>query len=135
MASKNPKKSGNAEQHARAGDLDALAEFEDFREKILPGIRRLLREGKSQRDIYLHYKEQLAGRKISIALDPTVSANTALAAIQDIENRIDGKPTEKKEVAHKFEQLPADQLDAMLLSELEAADGAESEPESDEDLN
>jgi hypothetical protein len=101
--------------------LEALAEFEDYCDKVLPKIRRLLRQGKKAEDIYREFKDQLAGRKLSIALDPSIDPGKALAAITDIENRMDGKPVEKKEVAHKFDQLPDAQLDAMLLSQLEGA--------------
>jgi hypothetical protein len=112
----------NRKQEALMEDrLEALAEFEDYCDKVLPKIRRLLREGRKAEDIYKQFKDQLAARKLSIALDPNVDPGKALSAIMDIENRLDGKPVEKKEVAHKFDQLPDSQLDAMLLSQLESA--------------
>jgi hypothetical protein len=115
------KKSPDKIQDRMAQTLDDLNEFEDFRQKILPKIRQLLREGKKAQDLYKMFETELAARQISLALDPNVEAGKALSAITDAMNRITGKPTEKKEVSHKFEQLPESQLDALLLSELEAS--------------
>lgn len=134
MAPKKLPKDPNKTQDLMAERMDQLAEFEDWQQKVLPQIRKLLREGKTPEDLYKAFAPMLAARQLSIALDPTVSKEKALAAIIDAMNRAGGKPTEKREVEHKFAKLPEQELDAVLLSELGQAEVLDLIDDSDDEL-
>lgn len=102
-------------------NLDLLAEFQKFKDEIAPILQEDLRANLSAQDLYTKYQAMAAARGISIALTETDSAK-ALAAIRDIQDRAGGKATERKEVTHKHEKLPDDQLDALLMSKFEDND-------------
>lgn len=105
--------------------VDSLAEYESFRQTLLPKIREDLQEGLEAEDILKKYQAYVAARLVSIAL-ANPDASQAQAAAKDILNRIQGKPTENKKVEHKFENLDDKELEAILqteLSDLEVIDG------------
>lgn len=96
-------------------------------EEILPVLRLALKEGWTRDKLMAHPKVELlmAARQVSIGILEVDSAK-ALAAIKDSTDRTRGKPTERIETTHRLEKMPDEQLDAMLLSKLQAAD---SEPD------
>jgi hypothetical protein len=97
--------------------VDQLAEFEEYRARVLPKIRQLLAQGHKADDLYKKFKDDLAARKLTIALS-SPDEGMALAAIKDITDRMEGKPIERKQLEHKYEKLNDEQLDALLLSEM-----------------
>lgn len=101
----------------RVNMLDDLAEFEEFRDEILPALRKDIKSGMSHKDMEKKYLGLAAARKITIALREPDSAK-ALAAIKDMQDRADGKATEHRVSTHKFEALPDNELDAVLKSEI-----------------
>ena len=106
-------------KNPRVDDIAAdLEEFERFRAEILQQLRADLDAGLSAHEIYNKYANLAAARGITIALSDTDSGK-ALAAVKEILDRSQGKPTEKKEVKHQFEELPDEELDAVLQSELQ----------------
>ncbi len=105
--------------------LDDLAEFEHFRDVILPALREDLRKGMSAEEIFSKYEAHAAAATVS-----ALATEDRLPAADKILNRTMGKPTEKKEVTHKLGKLSDEQLDALLQSELTDVDtdGEESLP-------
>lgn len=93
--------------------IDDLIEFEDFREKILPAIRKDVASGMSAAELRTKYSSMVQARQITEAL---VAGGSAA---KDIIDRTEGKPTEKREVKHTFDSMSDEELDALLLSEEE----------------
>ena len=96
--------------------LSDLSEFEEFREKILPAIRKDLMGGMSAPDLRKKYAALVQARIITEALT-TPDAGKAATLAKDVMDRNEGKATEKKEVTIKYKDLSDDELDALLLSE------------------
>lgn len=93
-----------------------LADFEAFRNELLPMLRRDVLDDLPPDKMREKYKSYAQAREIMEALtnpDPKV----ALQAIQNMQNRVEGKPTEKVEHTHKFDNLTDEELDAILQSE------------------
>ena len=97
--------------------IDDLAEFETFQHEILPALRKDIESGMPYREMERKYLGLAAARKITIALREPDSSK-ALAAIKDMQDRADGKPTEHRVNTHKFQALPDEELDAVLKSEI-----------------
>lgn len=95
-----------------------LEEFEAFREKILPAIRKDLMSGMTAAQLREKYSALVQARLITEAIT-TPDAAKASAAARDILDRAHGKATEKKEVTHKFADLSDQELDSILISEEE----------------
>jgi hypothetical protein len=117
--SKKPKKqhSYNRQDAQMARDLDKLADYEAFCEKILPQLRRMVKDGSSAEAIYKFAESFAAARNVTIALtdgDP----GRAMTAIKDILDRSQGKAKERTEHTHKFEKLKDNEIDALLQSRL-----------------
>jgi hypothetical protein len=110
---------GKRTQGRAARSIDNLAEYEDFRESILPAIRGDIRDGLTAAQIQEKYNLDVVARQISIALSENDSAR-ALKAIQDLRNRVEGTPVQRVEQKHKLENMDEDQLDALILSKAEA---------------
>lgn len=104
-------------QTRMAGQLDDLADYEDFKQEILPILRQDMSKGLSADELREKYKNYLVARQISIALTDDDSGK-ALAAAKDLIDRLEGKAVERKAIAHKFEQLPDDQVDAIIEQKL-----------------
>ena len=113
--------------------LDELAAFREFKEEVLPFLREAIEKGWSREQIDAHPKIQamLAARQISIALTEKDSAK-ALAAIRDQRDRTQGKPTEKKEVEHRYAKLKDEELDSLLISEARSLKSDAAEADDDD---
>lgn len=108
--------SGKDEQAERDRLLEDLSEFEEFRTKIMPAIRRDLLAGMTAAELRSKYAALVQARLITDAIT-TPDAGKAATAGKDVLDRAYGKATEKKEVTHKFEDLSDQELDAILMSE------------------
>jgi len=97
--------------------LDDLAEFEEFRNDFLKVLRKDLAAGLSPTELRNKYKSLVQARQLAIALT-SEDTNQAAQAAQKILDRQEGKATEKQEVQHKFEQLPDEELDAVIQGKL-----------------
>lgn len=117
MANKKGQKQ-NVAEHRIAHAIDDLAEFENFKENIIPSIRRDLKKGVSAEEIYKKYSSMAAARGITIALTDRDSGK-ALAAIKDILDRDQGKAKERKDVTHRMDNAKEEDIDAALLSKLD----------------
>lgn len=94
--------------------LDELAEFQEFREKFLPAIRRDLYKGVPAKEIMEKYKSLAAARKVMNLVSP--NEDTADRAATSILDRTEGKAKEKQEVTHRYESLSEVELEAKLRS-------------------
>ena len=115
--SKRPKLN-NAEQKLVEA-LDERAEFERFRENILPIFRQAVAEKWPADKIWSHPLTQamLAANAVRIGLDNS-DPGKALAAITAVMDRTVGKPTEKREVTHKVEAMKDEELNALLATHM-----------------
>lgn len=115
---KRPPKSGYPQQNNMVSAIDRLRAFEEFETLLLPQLRADLKAGLTADEIYKKYEHLAAARSVTIAMSEQDSAK-ALSAVKEIRDRNSGKAVEKKEVTHKLNQLPDEQLDALLLTELD----------------
>lgn len=97
--------------------LDTLKEFEEFREKVLPVIHKDMNT-MTPEEFTDKYTKLIQARQLTIALTDH-SAKNAMSAIRDLRDRMEGKPTEKRKVTVEYEDMPDEQFDAILMSELE----------------
>lgn len=121
-------KRGESTQYLAAKRLDDLAEFEDFKESILPVLQQALKDGLTAEQIYTKFQAYAAARTVSIVARE-VDSGKALAAIREVLDRSAGKAVERTEVTHKMEKLPDAQLDALIRSKLEATEADDAETE------
>jgi hypothetical protein len=105
-----------------AKTIDDIAEFEDFRATLLPALRADLKNGISAKDIIEKYKAIAAARTVMIAMTEADSGK-ALAASKDILDRGDGRAKETVTHKHQLQDLPDNQLEALLNTELQALKG------------
>lgn len=129
IRTRKQKNTGAREQDRRNELLDQLQEFSKFREEILPVLRDALQKGMKADEIYGKFQAYAAARAVSIAATE-LDSSKALSAIKDILDRSQGKAKERSEVTHKLEQVPDDQLDALILSRLR-----DEKDEAEEDLH
>lgn len=111
-------KSSSKELNKMAHTLDALAEFEQFREEILPALRNDLGSGLTAQQVYDKYQAYAAARGITIAMTST-KESSALVAIKDILDRTQGKAVERKIIAGKFDGLSDQDLRALVATEVD----------------
>lgn len=114
----NVHKSNLAAEEIMARNLDDLAEFEEFKNTLLPAVRKDLSSGMSAKDILKKYAAIAAARTVTIAA-LEVDSGKALAAAKDIIDRAEGKPKEAVTHTHIYENLTDDELDAQILSRAE----------------
>lgn len=112
----------NPAEHRMVRSLDKLAAYERFQELIMPEVIKDLEAGLTAEEIMKKYAHLAAAKLITTAV--TGSEHKSTAAAKEILDRVQGKATERKEVTHKLDKLPDDQLDALLLTELEDMDSA-----------
>jgi hypothetical protein len=98
--------------------IDDIAEFEDFQATTLKAIRKDIKKGLGAKELRDKYAAILQGRLLTDALT-TSDLKVAAAIGKDVIDRVEGKPTEKKEVTHKFKDMKEEELDAILKSEIE----------------
>jgi DNA-directed RNA polymerase specialized sigma24 family protein len=110
---KKYRRTRNTELDKAVRNLDELQAFQDFKELILPVLRQDLDKGMTAEEILEKYTAIAAARIVSDMVKDTGSD-----AAKDILNRTRGKATERKEIRHRLESLPEDQVDALLLSKL-----------------
>ncbi len=118
-----------AQEGQSARSMDALAQYEAYREAIGDKIQKDIANGLTPEEIYKKYASLAAARVVTIATSPTTDSSTALAAAKDIADRTQGKAKERSEVTHKMQNMPEDQIDALIMSKL----GLTKEQEGDED--
>lgn len=125
-------KAAHSMQVGQARSLDALAEFETFREMYAPEIRRDLMNGLTDKQILEKYKPLVAARMVQTAV--AGDAKDAISAGREIYNRLEGTPAAKVDITHKLERLKDAELDALLESELNKLESIEATAISVEDV-
>ena len=108
--------------------LDDLAKFEEFK-TLLPKLQRMIKEGKSSKDIRDWAAPFVQASMTNIALTEK-DAKTRLAAGKDLLDRDEGKAKENKEITHRLDNLDDRQLDALLKSEIDAYEESPDDEEA-----
>jgi hypothetical protein len=131
MAKRGKKRrlSKNVEEEKTVQLIQDVIEFEDFRQSMLPKLRKLLKRGATPKEILDEAKALAAARLATVAVT-TTDEDRALRAIDKVLDRTEGKATEKKEVSHRFDKLSDKELDAVVLSEM---DTLQTELDEDEE--
>lgn len=104
--------------------ITELEEFEEFKQQLLPILRKAMLDKKPAKEILELARAHAAARIATIAATE-VDAGKALAAARDILDRTEGKPVERKEFSHKLGKLKEEEIDALLISSLSELDGEE----------
>lgn len=91
--------------------------FDEFRKELLPALQQDAIDGVPPEKLREKYQSYLTARLIQIGL--VGKDGDALAAIRDISDRAEGKPAQTNVHINKYEQLPDEQLDAALKSQIE----------------
>jgi hypothetical protein len=110
---------GGRAQSRIAKALDQLAQFEEFKEKILPALQRDLKDGLTPEQLREKYSPIVQAAMISTALTGK-DEKARLAAQKDTLDRQEGKARERIEATHRLERLPETELDSLLLSEIQS---------------
>ena len=123
----NPKKTrynrGQKQQDEATRNLDDLAFFDEFFNKIAPQLRKMIVDGKTATEIYKIGESQMAARILTIALtekDPKV----VMAAIKEAHDRSLGKAKETLEVNNRYEAMSDEDIDRQLREQEEALEDA-----------
>lgn len=118
--SRRPRKAGaqrNNVENIQIRTIQNIRDFEEYKDEILPKIRKMLAQGKKSDEIMKFAHAYVAARLVAVALtDP--DAGKATTAAKEIFDRTDGKAVAKQETTHKFEKLKDEELDALLTSRL-----------------
>lgn len=117
-AARKKRKDGYAALTKATRLADDLAEFEIFKENILPLIRRDLNAGLTAEEFFKKYAPYAAARGVNIALTHE-DKSAAINMIKDILDRTQGKAVTREEHSHKYEQLSDSELDAMILTKIQ----------------
>lgn len=104
----------NTVENRMVSKVDKLAKFEEFEEKILPALRGQIKKGATAQDLFKMYSAILAAKQITKALIGDDAS--AMAAITEILNRAEGKPTESVKVTHRYDSMNEQELDAYIES-------------------
>lgn len=111
-----PRATGIQEEKAVVRAVDELAEFDKFKEEILPMLKKAITESWSAEKIYKMAEAHAAARNVTIALTDEDSGKS-LAAIREMMDRSKGKSTEKQEITHSYSKLSDEELEALIKSQ------------------
>jgi hypothetical protein len=114
---KRPRPARNSTENKMLDKLDELAAFEEYRNQILPVLRKMVVSKTPPSEIYDAVKSLAAARLgtiIATELDPV----KALSAIREVLDRSEGKPKERVSHEHKLSKLKDEELDSVILSTL-----------------
>jgi len=120
------RKSGHQAEDHRIRLVDDLNAFDEFKEKILPALRRDLLKGMPSEKLREKYSAYITAGMITTALideDP----GKRLAAGKDLIDRVEGKAKERKEIEHRLTRLSEDELNAVIASEIQDLDELEKQ--------
>jgi len=114
---KKGRRDGHSNQNRMVKTIDEIRQYEEWREEILPLLQADIKKGLPPAEMIKKYRSMIAARQIMRAIKPEDDSVSAAAA-KDLLDRSEGKPVEKKEIKHALEDLPEEQLDAVLLTKL-----------------
>lgn len=112
----------------RARNIDDLALHDEMMMGILGSVKQDLALGLTSEEIMKKYSGIAAARIVSIAATEADSGK-ALAAAKDLMDRVHGKARETKDVTHRLDKVNEREIDAILLTELEALEVSSEESE------
>ncbi len=117
MSRKSPRP--NRAESKMAAALDTRTLLDDISAELLPIMRTASKERWTRDQWRAHpvLSALIQARQFSIAITDD-DTSKALAAIKDINDRTEGRATERVETIHILEKLPDEQLDALLETEL-----------------
>jgi len=121
ISSNSKKNKKRREAYGREQVLDKLAAFEEFTQDILPKLREMMKAGADSESMRAQVAPYLTAKALTLALKEQDSAR-ALALIKDQLDRVEGKAKERVENTHKFQNMPEQDLDALLLSKLKGSE-------------
>lgn len=120
---RQPASSNTAEDRLVAA-LDDLSLFTQFQSELLPDLRKMIQDGASTKDILGRARALAVARLTSLAvMEP--DSKVALSAVKELLDRLEGKPTEKKEITHAMAKLKDEELDALVLTALNESGDSE----------
>lgn len=108
----------NPEEERMARIMTKLEGYEEWQKDVPALLKKAILEGKDASQLYEQFSSVAAVRVIQILMTEGDSGK-ALAAAKELLDRQYGRATEKKIVRHQFDDMPDDDLDAILISELE----------------
>lgn len=117
-----------ASETAMVKALDDLNEFDQFKQTVLPKLRKAVAENWSVERIYKEFGAMVAAKVITTALTDQDSGK-ALTASKEILDRALGKSKERVEVT-RYDKLGDDELDQLLNSTLQSVAGEDSDEQS-----
>ncbi len=108
----------DSEEERLVRSIDDLAEFQAFKEALLPKLRQMVLEGWSADKIRREVGPYIAARVASMALlGPAKSAST-LKAAQDTLDRLEGKAIQRMEQKTVYAHMSKKELAALALQKL-----------------
>ena len=111
---RKPPKTGKQNEDKMVKVLDQLDLFERLKKEIMPCIIKDLAKGFTAEELRNKYLAKIQAAQLTQALtDPKAAAER-----KDVLDRSEGKATEKREITHRLKDLPEEELDALLLSEV-----------------
>lgn len=111
-----PKLTQHKQENQTLRAVDELAEFDSFKQEILPMLKRAISESWPAEKIYKMAEAHAAARNVTIALTEEDSGKS-LAAIRELMDRSKGKSVEKQEITHSYSKLSDEELEALIKSQ------------------
>lgn len=124
---KKRKKNGSAAQYKAIGLHEDLKEFEEFRQDILPMLRKDVKAGMEAEEMMSKYVSYITARGINLALTSEETSH-AITMIKDILDRVQGRAVQREEITNKYDSLSDEELDAMLVSKFQADEARDLAP-------
>ena len=133
MAKTKRRPQKNYEEEDRLRALQDLEMLEKIKTDLLPHLQRAVKQGVTAEEIFRMSEPMLAAKLVTEALR-SQDVGKITGAIKEMINRSSGPVKQNDEVTHKFENLPEEQLNAILLQKLNKAkekNSDENEPIKD----
>ena len=111
----------DSEEEKLVRSIDDLAEFQAFKEALLPKLRQMVLEGWSADKIRREVGPYIAAKIASMALLGNVKSATTLKAAQDTLDRMEGKAIQRVEQKTIYAQMSKRELAALCMQKLQDA--------------
>lgn len=102
-------------------NLDEARKLQSFREELPAALRDDILNGTTAEDLMKKYETIAVARLIQI-LQTETDSGKALGAAKEVLDRIQGKPTQKQEVEHRYQKLQDEELDSVLETLISESD-------------
>lgn len=119
----------NREEDRMIDGLQDKADYEQFKEEVLPALRKMVKQKAPPKDM-LDFIKSLATAKVITKMVTEQDTMKVLALYKEILDRTEGKSVEKSETTHKFQNLKKEQLDAVLKSKLKSLNNTDEDTET-----